>query len=177
MSDLLGDLAGFVGMEAQKVARHTRRNAILFALAGLLGLTAYVAAIVAASIYASAIYGPVATAIVVCLAAILLMLVVLAVQRAAHIRDQRQAARTNAQLKSMATLGAALVPALVKSGALGWTAAAGGAIYLARELLRPSSNGRTTSDPEERRMPPARPPQTNGAINPHAARSRQENWR
>ena len=180
MSGFIKTIAEAFTQDVERAKRIARRDAILVALSGLFGLTAYAAGIVAATIYAAETYGPVASAMVLCLAAILAMLVVLVVLRVMQLRDRRETRRADSRTRLVATLGTALLPLVFKSRAAGTTALIGGIALVANELLK--SSGRQPAHPapsmaEQPRMQPTHTARVNGAINPHIHNRQQETYR
>lgn len=180
MSGLIKTIAEAFSQDVERAKRIARRDAILFALAGLFGLTAYAAGIAAATIYAAETYGPVASAMVLCLAAIFAMLVMIVALRIMQIRDRREARRAEARTRLVTTLGTALLPLVFKSRAAGTTALIGGIALVANELLKSSDRQPAQPAPSTAvrpRIQSTHAGRVNGAINPHFDDPQPENYR
>lgn len=180
MSGIIQSIAQAFTQDLERAKHTAKRDSALIALAGVFGLTAYAAGIVAAAIYASETYGPVASATIVGLSAILAMLVVIAVLKFLHLQDRREARRAEARTRLVSTLGTALLPLVLKSRATGNLAVIGGVALLANELLKTSSRpadptaGTTAARPG---ISTAHSRRVNGVINPHIHSQQQESIR
>lgn len=175
MLDAIQSIAHAISGDVERFAKRSRRDAILFGLMVVFGGTAYAAAVTALAIYAAGQYGPVWGLFIVSLAAIFAMLVVIAIQQSAKARDRRIAAKAEARMRSISTLGAALLPLVLKSRAGSTAALVGGLAFVANEFLKSSSpppaERHHSSGAPRRHMPP---PPVNGAVNPYLQEKEQE---
>lgn len=124
-------LASLAAVDVGHLAHRAKRNAILYALAGLLLLTAYVAAVVAAGIRLAAETGAVEAALLVAAAGILLALALIATVLILNRIDRKRRRGHAASRQLLATAAIALAPALVRSRLLMSLAAVGGLAFLA----------------------------------------------
>ena len=109
------------------------RNAIIYALAGLCVLSAYIAGLAALGLYLTPIYGGVAAALLIAAGMLTLALVLMATVLLLNRRDRR---RRPSGRTLMATAAISAAPYLVRSRSPLMLAAVGGLGFLAAELLK-----------------------------------------
>lgn len=131
---MIGRLAAHVGRiaawNAERLAARTRRNAILAAVAGLLGVTAYGTVLVGGTLWLSELIGlPGALAIVGTVAAALAALVA-AIAVAVNANERRHEAEVRRQSAETVSAALAAVPVLKGSNLALVTAAGAALAYL-----------------------------------------------
>ncbi|RLQ88216.1 hypothetical protein [Notoacmeibacter ruber] len=134
MSSLVTLLTSLSTEELGIRLNRARRLAVAYAIAGVLGLLAVACLLTAAIVYIGQIYGPVAAALGVAGALVLLAIIVVVVASLMNAAARRRQKAQRAARQS-ALVGAAvpLVPLIIKSRILlGLTAAAGSSYLAAR---------------------------------------------
>jgi cytochrome c biogenesis protein CcdA len=96
------------GSVNRTVAR-TKRNGIFVAAAAVLVLTAYVFALVAASVWLGTIYGPIWAALLIAGGALLLGIILLVVMAILNAQERRRARESRAAVESVAAVALGLV--------------------------------------------------------------------
>ncbi|MEZ5840777.1 MAG: hypothetical protein R3D02_10265 [Hyphomicrobiales bacterium] len=146
MLRMLPLLAEILTEDIGAAVRRKRRNAILYAVAGLLFLTAYVSALAAAGVYLADLASPLeaALAISAIMAATgVLVLVAIAVLKAVDGKRAALAAETKRPVMA-ATLAATVLPTVLRSPGLVTLAGIAGAAFFVLKGMntRPGDNGR-----------------------------------
>lgn len=125
-------LASVLASDIGSALRRARRNAFLYALAGLFFLSAYAAAVVAGGLYLASITDPTTAALVIAAAMLFLALMLLAGMALANAIERRRD-RGNGSGKALAAAAAiSMLPTLAKSkGVLGMALLGGVAVLVA----------------------------------------------
>ena len=127
-------LASFLALDVAQMLGRLRRNAVIYALMLLFGLTAYGALVAAAAVLLAEELGALGALLGVAGASILLLLVLLLAVRIsarAEEKRRREAASDSGNRALMATAALSVLPVVVKSRSLAILAVAGGLGYLA----------------------------------------------
>ncbi|MHC5652388.1 hypothetical protein [Stappia sp.] len=127
-------LASILATDFGATLRRLRRSAVVYALAGLLLISAYAAALVALGVHLAGLFGPVDAALIIALAQIALAALLVAGLAIANALERKRRRERNSNSSGpalLATLAVSVLPQLMRSkGALG-LAAVGGLAFLA----------------------------------------------
>lgn len=133
--DLSGRLARYAGHEVTYAVKSTRRNIMLYAVAGLFGATAYVGALMALFIYMARLWDPLISAGILAGGTLLIAVLIISIVKIMQARDRRKA-RINRASRALAASGvAAALPLLAKSRSPVAVLAMGGAAFLLSRLI------------------------------------------
>lgn len=133
--DLSGRLARYAGHEMTAKVDSTRRSIVLYAVAGLFGVTAYVGAVMALFIYMADIWDPLISAVVLTAGTLVVALLVVMVVKIMQARERKKARLQRASRALAASGVAATLPLLAKSRSPMSILALGGAAYLLSRLI------------------------------------------
>lgn len=137
-------LASLLAVDMGAFTRRMRRNAVLYAIAGLFLLTAYVAGVAALAVYMATMMHPAAAVGIVALAAFvvaMIFLAVISICNRAEEKRRRKAAAANSGKAMMLTAAMSALPLVIRSKPLAAVAVAGGlAVVLGRVLGGSSSS-------------------------------------
>lgn len=136
--------ARLVATDVKAAARRVKRNTMLYAVMGLLLLTAYACGVAGLLFWVAAEWGPVAAAFVLAAAFAALALVVLAIMAAFNAADRRRARRNAAGSTALyASVALAALPLLSRSKLAGGAALAGLAAFVAMRAMGDSDHDGT----------------------------------
>ncbi len=141
MGRLLPLVASLLSVDVSLLVQRARRNAILFAIAGLFILTAYGAAVAALAVWLSTRMHPAAALGVVAgisLAIALVIALVVVIKNKQDARRRREAAANNRAL--LLTTAVSLLPVMMKSRPLMAAAVTGGVALFALRMLGGSAD-------------------------------------
>lgn len=131
-------LASLLAVDVHAMTKRLRRNAVLYAIAGLFLLTAYAAGVTALAVYLATKMHPAAAVGVVALAALVVAMVfflAIMIGNRAEARRRRKAAAANSGKAMMLTAAMSALPLVIRSKPLVAVAVAGGLAMFAGSML------------------------------------------
>lgn len=134
-ADLAARLARTANYQLGAAISETRTNIVLYGLAGVLAVTAFVGAMVAAFLYLAAILSPLIAALALTGASLLMAGMALLWAQHMNARARRRQRLENATRTFAASRVAAIMPHLVRSKSPVSFLALGGAAYLLARLM------------------------------------------
>ena len=133
-------IAGNIGQDIGASVKRTRRNIILYCIAGLLFLTAYVSLVVSITTHVAATQGLVGASLVVAAAALVVAVVILAILQLLKYYEKKKQRDSNAARTLALTAVLALAPTLIRRRGLLATAAVAALTLYASGAFKQSVN-------------------------------------